>query len=110
MNLKGESTKCSHSSLIDNYSFTGSPDLLPDSPSIRTATHLETSSLTNRRASSIRREHELAGGIEDWEDVHGEDVDRYGFITKRKAGARGETPDARAPQRVSTVSRSILQA
>ncbi|KAH8677466.1 rab-GTPase-TBC domain-containing protein [Xylariales sp. PMI_506] len=31
-----------------------------------------------------RQAHELAGGIEDWEDVHGEDVDRYGFISPRR--------------------------
>ncbi|KAI0853674.1 hypothetical protein F5Y00DRAFT_223279 [Daldinia vernicosa] len=28
-----------------------------------------------------RREYELAGGIEDWEGVQVEDVDRYGFIS-----------------------------
>lgn len=28
-----------------------------------------------------RRETELAGGLEDWEDVDGANVDRYGFIT-----------------------------
>ncbi|KAI1761694.1 rab-GTPase-TBC domain-containing protein [Hypoxylon sp. FL1150] len=28
-----------------------------------------------------RHEYELAGGIEDWEGVGGEDVDRYGFIS-----------------------------
>jgi hypothetical protein len=31
-----------------------------------------------------RRTFELAGGIEDWEDVQGEDVDRYGFIAPRR--------------------------
>ena len=32
-----------------------------------------------KSAVSIRSEHERAGGIEDWEDVNGHDVDRYGF-------------------------------
>ena len=41
--------------------------------------------LNSRTNSSIRREdHELAGGIEDWEDINGEDVDRYGFIVPRR--------------------------
>ncbi|KAG6047014.1 hypothetical protein E4U39_000815 [Claviceps sp. Clav50 group G5] len=30
--------------------------------------------------NGLRREYELAGGLEDWEDVNGADVDRYGFI------------------------------
>ncbi|KAG5971029.1 hypothetical protein E4U58_000327 [Claviceps cyperi] len=30
--------------------------------------------------NGLRREYELAGGLEDWEDVDGADVDRYGFI------------------------------
>ncbi|KUI67201.1 hypothetical protein VM1G_03400 [Cytospora mali] len=37
-------------------------------------------SLPSRRGSIRRSEYELAGGIEDWEDVHVGDVDRYGFI------------------------------
>jgi hypothetical protein len=36
------------------------------------------SSLSFERSS--RRDYELAGGMEDWEDVNGDDVDRYGFI------------------------------
>ncbi|KAI1657462.1 rab-GTPase-TBC domain-containing protein [Daldinia decipiens] len=31
--------------------------------------------------NDVRREYELAGGIEDWEGVQVEDVDRYGFIS-----------------------------
>lgn len=38
-------------------------------------------SLPSPRSSQNRNEFELAGGLEDWEDVQGEDVDRYGFIT-----------------------------
>ncbi|ELR06438.1 hypothetical protein VC83_08608 [Pseudogymnoascus destructans] len=57
------------------------------------------------RYSVLRREHELAGGIEDWEDICGEDVDRYGFIVKTS-----ETPEPRAPQRVSTSLQLASQA
>ncbi|KAH8820007.1 rab-GTPase-TBC domain-containing protein [Xylogone sp. PMI_703] len=46
----------------------------------------------------------MAGGIEDWEDINGEDVDRYGFINPSKDSERPGTPDARPPlQRTSTV-------
>lgn len=60
----------------------------------------------SRRESITKRVHELAGGIEDWEDVSGQDVDRYGFITTRKRFDRPGTPEPRPPQRVSTVSHS----
>ena len=39
---------------------------------------------TSRRESFIKREdHELAGGVEDWQDINGGDLDRYGFIVPR---------------------------
>lgn len=52
----------------------------------------------------VRKVHELAGGIEDWEDVDCGDVDRYGFINLRpKTSPEGETsPELRPVQRVST--------
>ncbi|THY00546.1 RabGAP/TBC [Aureobasidium pullulans] len=36
------------------------------------------------RFSFIQNEHECAGGVEDWEDLSGKDVDRYGFINPTK--------------------------
>ncbi|CAI0645977.1 unnamed protein product [Colletotrichum noveboracense] len=39
-----------------------------------------------------RSEYEVAGGFEDWEDLNGYDVDRYGFINPRKPKARVGTP------------------
>jgi len=63
------------------------------------------SSVPSRRPSIVKLEHELAGGIEDWEDVNGGDVDRYGFITVRKdTSDRSGNPELKPPQRVSTVS------
>ncbi|KAK2070721.1 hypothetical protein P8C59_005195 [Phyllachora maydis] len=57
------------------------------------------SSLSPRPESRLRRDYELAGGLEDWEDVEGADVDRYGFITERRpASPRTEAPGARSPQ------------
>jgi len=54
---------------------------------------------TPRSASSsrphdrpARGEFELAGGLEDWEDISGGDVDRYGFITPRKPQLRADSP------------------
>ncbi|OXV11546.1 hypothetical protein Egran_00692 [Elaphomyces granulatus] len=54
---------------------------------------------------SIKRETlELAGGIEDWQNVEAGDVDRYGFIIPRSStkDGRDSLPDAHPIQRVST--------
>ena len=59
----------------------------------------------------LKEPNELAGGIEDWEDLHGGDVDRYGFIVPRKFSSqassinspRPSTPDPPRLQRVSTL-------
>lgn len=67
------------------------------------------SSLTVGKASSIKTEHELAGGLEDWEDINGGDVDRYGFITVRKEITnRAGSLEQRPPQRISTVGSQIF--
>lgn len=49
-----------------------------------------------------REAHELAGGIEDWEDVDGRAVDRYGFIRHNPAVSRfssGSSQHEDAPPR-----------
>lgn len=67
---------------------------------------------TSKRSSVIAREaNELAGGIEDWEDLNGGDVDRYGFIVQRKPSSQAsslKSNQARSPeppriQRMSTL-------
>ncbi|KAI9811781.1 MAG: hypothetical protein M1827_005326 [Pycnora praestabilis] len=73
----------------------------------------KTSTVKSRRDSIIKREeHEIAGGIEDWQNVDGRDVDRYGFIIFRKNASRASsitsenrdnTPERPRPQRASTV-------
>ncbi|KAH7064735.1 rab-GTPase-TBC domain-containing protein [Macrophomina phaseolina] len=46
---------------------------------------LRSASIVSRATSMISKEpHELAGGIEDWEDIDGYEVDRYGFILPKK--------------------------
>lgn len=69
-----------------------------------------------RRESFIPRErYEFAGGIEDWEDVEGDEVDRYGFILpKPHPDSRGSSRSAATydspgtgMQRVSTNLRDL---
>ena len=57
-----------------------------------------TPSCTNRRESFIQREErELAGGIEDWQDIRGEDVDRYGFIMPKALTLPNDLTDSLRP-------------
>lgn len=71
-------------------------------PNVERAVARPGSAMSTRSESAIKLPHELAGGIEDWEDVNGGDVDRYGFISIRKDPSRSGTPEPRTPQRVST--------
>ncbi|KAF2835737.1 RabGAP/TBC [Patellaria atrata CBS 101060] len=67
--------------------------------------HHTPSVTTSKRESLILKEPtETAGGIEDWEDVNGKEVDRYGFIVPRKVTSRGSSNFSDTPplQRVST--------
>ena len=72
--------------------------------------------LDSRRESLIQREEtELAGGIEDWENVNRGDVDRYGFIVPRRVTSQGTLPNstrATSPQppRLQRVSTLLLLA
>lgn len=49
-----------------------------------------------------REEQELAGGIEDWNNVEVADVDRYGFINPRSSKDSSDTSRLNPLQRVST--------
>ncbi|MCJ1381662.1 hypothetical protein MMC17_004773 [Xylographa soralifera] len=52
-------------------------------------------SQTSRRESFIKREdHELAGGVEDWQDINGGDLDRYGFIVPRPSVLPPDSSDS----------------
>ncbi|KAL8825905.1 MAG: hypothetical protein Q9191_004129 [Dirinaria sp. TL-2023a] len=78
-----------------------SPDSACSSSEVSQSDHIQ---------SMLREENELAGGIEDWDDVHSGDVDRYGFILQRRHPSqspsanspRATSPDRARLQRVST--------
>ena len=60
-----------------------------------------------------RDDTECAGGIEDWEDLRGGDVDRYGFIVPQKHGSRASSmnshgPNPSKPQQIQRMS-TLLQ-
>ncbi|KAF1937954.1 RabGAP/TBC [Clathrospora elynae] len=71
----------------------------------------DTSSLvSSRRGSAISKEPtEVAGGLEDWANLEGGEVDRYGFIIPKKSRSKGgangvglESPDEPRIHRVTT--------
>ncbi|KAL9012555.1 MAG: hypothetical protein Q9173_002689 [Seirophora scorigena] len=62
--------------------------------------------------SVLREEKELAGGIEDWDNVDNGDVDRYGFIIpsqpSQDSSLHSSRPQSRDPPRIQRVS-TVLQ-
>ena len=61
-----------------------------------------------------KEDNELAGGMEDWEDVRDGDVDRYGFIVPRRLPSLGSSgrsaPASPEPPRIQRVSTSLQVA
>ena len=103
-------------------------DVAPRNRTFSSQTYLSASNVSIQRnpsctttgshsdAASMRDEFELAGGIEDWQDVDIGDVDRYGFIIPRRptsttaSPSRGASPDPPRLQRVSTLLQLASEA
>lgn len=66
----------------------------------------------NKRESAIAWEpYEAAGGLEDWQDVGGDEVDRYGFILPKKAESKvSSTNPSTGLMRVSTALVEISES
>ncbi|KAL2257426.1 hypothetical protein VTK26DRAFT_186 [Humicola hyalothermophila] len=72
-----------------------------------TITPRSANSLSPRRDSQVRSIYQRAGGgIEDWDDLDGAEVDRYGFITPKRPVSRAET--AAPKSHFSSRGRSVL--
>ena len=67
---------------------------------------------SNHSPGLRREESELAGGIEDWQDVDNADVDRYGFIVPKLELSNGlnRSSTNRDPQRLTRVTTSLQLA
>lgn len=113
--LSGISDQDIEEEVIDGTAFEEMPSaLLSVKRAYSGPAPVRSSSLSSRRASVIKREvQELAGGVEDWQDIRGGDVDRYGFIVARPSTSpRGSTDShtrrSREPPRLQRVS-TVLQ-
>ena len=66
---------------------------------------------SNRDDSIPKEPTERAGGLEDWADLEGAEVDRYGFIVAKKPGSRdsakGEGLDCPGEPRIQRVSTAL---
>jgi hypothetical protein len=67
------------------------------------------------RASYTKEAHETAGGMEDWEDLKGADVDRFGFISPSRvlshdSGVHHHTNNSIGLHRVATGLRLVSDA
>lgn len=100
-----------------NYPSPGPRPGCADSMSqFRASAHLDADFATSRSANffpqhqdSPRRETELAGGLEDWEDIDGANVDRYGFISSPRPASRVTTPTELRSAQFSPRRRHVLQ-
>jgi hypothetical protein len=96
-------------SLMDNSSMSHTP---ANASSLTVDGHNEDASslLSSNRESALSKEpYEIAGGLEDWSNLEGGEVDRYGFIIPKKTGSREaanedglEGPEHIGIQRVTT--------
>ncbi|KAL5115249.1 hypothetical protein ACEQ8H_006841 [Pleosporales sp. CAS-2024a] len=79
-------------SLMDSSSIANTP---AHASSLTVDGHDDTASLANSlRESRLAKEpHETAGGVEDWSNLEGGEVDRYGFIIPRKTSSREGASD-----------------
>jgi hypothetical protein len=72
---------------------------------------------STQESSIVREDNELAGGMEDWQDVEHEDIDRYGFIipgsqTSEQPSSSGiaRSPSSREPHALHRVSSTLQLA
>ncbi|KAH7392258.1 rab-GTPase-TBC domain-containing protein [Phaeosphaeria sp. MPI-PUGE-AT-0046c] len=93
-------------SLMDNSSITHTPantsSLTVDGNSEDTSSLLS----ATRELTLPKEAHETAGGVEDWSNLEGGEVDRYGFIIPKRAASREDDatdgPEHAGIQRVTT--------
>ncbi|KAF9733041.1 hypothetical protein PMIN06_005424 [Paraphaeosphaeria minitans] len=99
-------------SYVDNSSVTDTP---ANSSSLAAeGSRAGSSSIMSSRRESViiaKGPNETAGGIEDWSEMEGGEVDRYGFIVPKKtaSGGPGSGPDEPRIQRVSTALQLVSE-
>ncbi|KAF2640142.1 RabGAP/TBC, partial [Massarina eburnea CBS 473.64] len=110
-----DEAQSTHTSFVDNGSVMSSPANASSLTVDRTREDIR-SLRSSRRGSAVtipKEPQEVAGGIEDWSELEGGEVDRYGFILPKKADSRGspgegpDGPNVPRIQRVSTLLKMV---
>lgn len=106
-----EEAESVNNSFADNSSYTGTP-ANNSSLTVDRRQGDSSSILSSTRGSGAmiaKEPNETAGGIEDWSELEGVEVDRYGFIMPKKTNSQGSStgggldgPDEPRIQRVAT--------
>ncbi|KAJ4303362.1 hypothetical protein N0V90_002255 [Kalmusia sp. IMI 367209] len=107
-----EEVESVQNSFADNSSVTGTP--ANNSSLAAEGSRAESSSILSSRRGSVmiaKEPNETAGGIEDWSELDGGEVDRYGFIVPKKmaSGGSGNGQGLGAPEepRIHRVSTAL---
>ncbi|TKA83267.1 hypothetical protein B0A55_00806 [Friedmanniomyces simplex] len=85
----------------------GSLDVTKTRDAMRNESALRPTSAQNVRVSYARQPHEIAGGVEDWDDVQGQDIDRYGFITPNRNSSRPSTASQTGREGIQRVATAL---
>ena len=103
----------SHASAVDSSSALAASQngssLTVDKNEDRRSVRCPSIEASRRESFIVKETTEAAGGVEDWADLDGVEVDRYGFILPKKTTSGGEAPaqadgpDSLGIPRVSTV-------
>lgn len=97
-----------HTSYVDSSSANGTP---ANSSSLAAGGSMaESSSMLSFRRGSVvipKEPNEAAGGIEDWSELEGGEVDRYGFIVPKKTVTSESGVDGPAEPRIQRVSTAL---
>ena len=109
--MNGRMCETEHSKLRSASSHLAVPEITANGSIHHPKASSNGASSDSRGNAVVRHEDNLAGGIEDWDDLNGGEVDRYGFIVPRKPtshasslnSARPNSPDPPRIQRVSTL-------
>ncbi|KAH6882068.1 hypothetical protein J4E91_008248 [Alternaria rosae] len=101
-------TSSVQNSYLGNSGVTNTP---ANGSSVVTEGNEDTSSLISSRHGSVivKEPTEAAGGLEDWADLEGGEVDRYGFIIPRKTKSKsnGDGPDGPDEPRMHRVTTTL---
>ena len=96
--MNGYANGQSDSSINPSVRIIGTDEPNPSDPGSQMVERKESLSTKQQIHKLLLSDTELAGGIEDWEDINNGDVDRYGFILPRRISSHPSSISSHRPQ------------